>query len=90
MKKALVIIAAVLILSAAVVAWAQWGDNPGPPGPGKPGPMIGPPATIMVADGDSLYILRGNVLTKVKKADLEVVVQKMLPMPKPPEPPPGQ
>lgn len=51
-----------------------------------PGVMIAPmppeegwgPAT-MVADGDSLYILRGNRLFKVNKGDLRVIREGRLP-----------
>lgn len=63
---------------------------PPPPGPGgfqgQPGQMrqgIGGTAT-MVLDNTHLYILRGNTLYKVNKADLKVQGTGELPMPQPP------
>jgi len=67
------------------------GEPQGPPPPGGPGqgffgqPGIGqrllqaaPP--VMIGDDRFLYILRGNQLLKVDKADLNVVKQTQLPM----------
>jgi hypothetical protein len=91
MNKAYLALAAVLLLVVAVVAYAQMAPPnppPGGPGIGRQLPVVPP---VMVAQGDFLYILRGNQLTKVKASDLEVVAQKQLPVPRPPQAPnPGE
>jgi len=60
----------------------QWTPVQGEPMPGVavPMPPMQPgPAPVMVVDGAFLYILRGNEMFKVNKADLRVVAVGMLP-----------
>jgi len=66
--------------------------SPGQPMPGGPMPQMrgggmGGPAT-MVADGDSLYILRGEHLFKVSKSDLRITKVGGIPMDMPMQPNP--
>lgn len=57
----------------------------GPQGPGGGMMMGGGGGTAMVVDADSLYIVQGNRLFKVRKSNLEVIAQGTLPMMRPPE-----
>lgn|GEM_PF-3097521 len=86
------VIATVLINSASAQGGPSGlGDGFGGPQdqPGRgfqfPPIGIGGPSR-MVGDEKNLYILQGNRLVKVKKADLSVESERMLPMPRPPQP----
>jgi hypothetical protein len=86
--KRVVLVAAVLLV-LAVVAYAQMGGPPAGQQPMMPMSHMMMPsgAPIMLAQGDSLFILRGDQLIKVNANTLEVAKSVMLPKPEMPRPP---